>query len=67
MDHEAFISGDFDTHFVEKYFTPEVLQGDDIDAESIGAMALASLLQVQKGHQKIQKNGTTSRWKANRT
>jgi acetyl/propionyl-CoA carboxylase alpha subunit len=67
MDHEAFISGDFDTHFVEKYFTPDVLQGNDAAVESIGAMALASLLQEQKGHQKIQKNGTTSRWKANRT
>jgi len=67
MDHEAFISGDFDTHFVEKYFTPDVLQGNDAAVESIGAMALASLLQVQKGQQKIQKNGTTSRWKANRT
>ena len=67
MDHDAFISGDFDTHFVEKYFAPEVLQGDDAAVESIGAMALASLLQEQKGHQKIQKNGTTSRWKANRT
>ena len=67
MDHEAFVSGDFDTHFVEKYFTPEALQGDDVDVESIGAMALASLLRVQKGHEKIQKNGTTNRWKANRT
>jgi len=67
MDHEAFISGDFDTHFVEKYFTPEVLQGDDANLESVGALALASLLQEQKGHQKNINNGTTSRWKANRT
>jgi acetyl/propionyl-CoA carboxylase alpha subunit len=67
MDHDAFISGDFDTHFVEKYFTPDVLQGDDAAVESIGAMALASLLQEQKGHQKNMNNGTTSSWKANRT
>jgi len=67
MEHEAFISGDFDTHFVEKYFTPEVLQGDDANLESVGALALASLLQEQKGHQKNINNGTTSRWKANRT
>jgi acetyl/propionyl-CoA carboxylase alpha subunit len=67
IDHEAFVSGDFDTHFVEKYFTPEALQGDDANLESIGAIALASLLQEQKGHQKNIKNGTISRWKANRT
>jgi acetyl-CoA carboxylase biotin carboxylase subunit len=25
LEHEAFVSGNFDTHFVGKYFTPEVL------------------------------------------
>ena len=24
-EHEAFTSGDFDTHFVKKYFDPEIL------------------------------------------
>ncbi|MFM7234607.1 MAG: acetyl-CoA carboxylase biotin carboxylase subunit [Flavobacteriales bacterium] len=29
IQHEAFVSGDFDTHFVKKYFTPEVLNSED--------------------------------------
>ena len=43
MQHEAFTSGNFDTHFVKKYFTPEVLQrqqrgrGDD-SGDSDGAI-----------------------------
>jgi acetyl-CoA carboxylase biotin carboxylase subunit len=67
MDHEAFLSGDFDTHFVAKYFTPDQLEAKDASLEEVGAMALASLLQEQKSTQKVQKNGTTSRWKANRS
>lgn len=67
MDHEAFLGGDFDTHFVAKYFTPDQLEAKDASLEEVGAMALASLLQEQKSTQKVQKNGTTSRWKANRS
>ncbi len=67
MDHEAFLSGDFDTHFVAKYFTPDQLEAKDASLEEVGAMALASLLQEQKSTQKVQKNGNTSRWKANRS
>jgi acetyl/propionyl-CoA carboxylase alpha subunit len=67
MDHEAFLGGDFDTHFVAKYFTPDQLEAKDALIEEVGAMALASLLQEQKSTQKVQKNGNTSRWKANRS
>lgn len=67
MDHEAFVGGDFDTHFVANYFTPDQLEAKDTSLEQVGAMALASLLQEQKSTQKVQKNGTTSRWKANRS
>jgi acetyl-CoA carboxylase biotin carboxylase subunit len=67
MDHEAFLGGDFDTHFVAKYFTPDQLEAKDASIEEVGAMALASLLQEQKSTQKVQKNGNISRWKANRS
>ncbi|MEL7021879.1 MAG: biotin carboxylase, partial [Bacteroidota bacterium] len=29
MQHEAFVSGHFDTHFVKNYYTPEALQADN--------------------------------------
>ena len=35
MQHEAFRSGNFDTHFVGKYFTPEKLQHAELQINSI--------------------------------
>jgi acetyl-CoA carboxylase biotin carboxylase subunit len=40
IQHPAFVSGDFDTHFVKKYFTPEVLQSED-ETEMIAAAIAA--------------------------
>jgi acetyl/propionyl-CoA carboxylase alpha subunit len=39
IQHEAFVSGQFDTHFVKKYFTPEVLDEHHDDEETIAAIA----------------------------
>jgi pyruvate carboxylase subunit A len=39
LQHEAFKSAQFDTHFVQKYFTPEKLQSDD-EAHVAAALAL---------------------------
>lgn len=39
IQHEAFVSGQFDTHFVKKYFTPEVLDEHHDDEEKIAAIA----------------------------
>ncbi len=62
LKHEAFISGKFDTKFVEKYFTPEVLDEADPEKEQI-AIALASLLIDQKAHGAQIKNEGLSKWK----
>lgn len=69
MTHEAFRSGNFDTKFVEKYFTPEVLRSIPVEEEEI----LASLLAVQgKEEKKSPTPGTlgepvnVSQWKKNR-
>ncbi len=48
MQHEAFRSGDFDTHFVKKYFTPEVLQTDNEDEARIAALLMQKLLSAAK-------------------
>jgi propionyl-CoA carboxylase alpha chain len=39
MKHPAFISGDFDTHFVKHYFTKEAMVEDSKTVEMIAAMA----------------------------
>ena len=43
IQHEAFRSGHFDTHFVKNYFKPEYLDNQDDNAEEIGAIIATSL------------------------
>jgi len=66
MNHDAFVSGKFDTHFVQNYFTPESLIPENEALEATGAAALASMLQENKASQKTVINEKPSRWKANR-
>ncbi|HEX8547027.1 MAG TPA: biotin carboxylase, partial [Cytophagaceae bacterium] len=50
MNHEAFVSGKFDTHFVKKYFTKAVNdQQDHTSEEEIAALMVLSLLQKKPG------------------
>ena len=44
LQHEAFISGNFDTHFVQHYFTPDKLQQAD-EAEIAAELALKLYLE----------------------
>jgi len=65
MQHEAFTSGNFDTHFVKKYFTPEVLQTGNEEEAMIAALLVEKLL----GGKKIAANSVTlesSNWVKNR-
>ena len=43
LEHEAFISGNFDTHFIQHYFTPDKLYHTD-EAEIAAALALKMYL-----------------------
>ena len=69
MEHEAFRSGNFDTHFVKHHFTPEVLKTEPKTNETqIAAVLVAHLLHQNKkpvggaATVEVQK----SKWKANR-
>jgi acetyl-CoA carboxylase biotin carboxylase subunit len=69
IQHEAFVSGNFDTHFVKKYFSPEVLLREDEDEMTIAGMAavLAFLKKnVSSGGIKNEPL-SVSKWKANRS
>jgi acetyl-CoA carboxylase biotin carboxylase subunit len=48
MQHEAFISGKFDTHFVSKYFTAESLKTNDETAAMLAAITAVMQLRNQK-------------------
>lgn len=70
MEHPSFISGDFDTHFVNKHFKPEYLDGKSNEKEEeIAALLGAHLLQSQSAKsQQLTKGekGSSSKWKMNR-
>lgn len=65
VQHEAFVSGDFDTHFVKKYYTPEVL--DHFDTEEERAAALAATLFFADDQAAPAATDALSRWKLSRT
>lgn len=50
LKHDAFVSGQFDTKFVEKYFSPEVLHtAHHVEEERIAAALTALLLEQSEG------------------
>jgi len=68
MQHEAFRSGNFNTHFVSKYFNPERLKEEDPDEALMAALAGAMFYKkttalVNAALQAEQ----VSNWKRNRT
>jgi len=67
IQHPAFVSGDFDTHFVKNYFTPEVLASEN-DAEAmVAALAAADWLQSRSKPSSVAATGSpVSQWQRSR-
>ncbi|PZX54832.1 acetyl-CoA carboxylase biotin carboxylase subunit [Algoriphagus chordae] len=59
ITHKAFVSGDFDTKFVENYFTPDVLEEEvsDVERELLAALAVEFFTQ-NKSSGKLQSEST---------
>jgi acetyl-CoA carboxylase biotin carboxylase subunit len=68
LKHDAFTSGNFDTHFIKHYFKPEMLASEDKDEAIIAALFGAKLIASKKASTANQPQNTTdkSKWKANR-
>ena len=49
MEHEAFVSGNFDTHFVAKYFRPGIPEAGDEDEALIAAVIALQQLKKSRG------------------
>jgi len=64
LKHDAFISGKFDTKFVQTHFKPEMLDTHNEEEEQI-AIALAAYLleEKKKTSNAVGKDGQTSKWK----
>jgi acetyl-CoA carboxylase, biotin carboxylase subunit len=68
IQHEAFTSGNFDTHFVKKYFLPEVLNRYSVEEERIAAIAaMRFLMQANElDSVTLERTEETSNWQKNR-
>ncbi|CAN5383047.1 acetyl-CoA carboxylase biotin carboxylase subunit [soil metagenome] len=70
LQHQAFVSGDFNTKFVEKYFTPASLETDTKEDDDKIAAALATYIMDQNRtsikYPNHSAEATVSKWKKNR-
>ncbi len=71
LQHPNFISGDFDTHFVAKYFTPEVLKQKNNEKEEIAALLATfyhqtSMKSNPAQQSSLNKDCKQSKWKLKR-
>jgi acetyl-CoA carboxylase biotin carboxylase subunit len=67
LKHEAFVSGKFDTHFVEKYFNPEVIENGLEDEKEVAAfMVVKQLLKANLNKSTTSNFQSSSNWKKNR-
>ncbi len=63
MQHEAFINGSFDTHFVANYFKPELLLEKISEKEEELLALLAGQIVAEKKQQQLLKNNYSQKWK----
>lgn len=69
MEHEAFKSGNFDTHFVKNFFKPEYLNKYDEQEAEIAAISIANIFQQNKKTNSIsvaENIDSSSNWVKNR-
>ena len=68
MEHQAFVNGNFDTHFVKNYFTPGMHRNLHDDELQLAAVLAVRHIQSQAGA-KASSDGNSSKksaWKTNR-
>jgi acetyl/propionyl-CoA carboxylase alpha subunit len=69
LQHEAYIKGDFDTKFIDKYFTPDKLNFESVNADLEIKIAAISGMLFGKEEQHASgtlNNSNESAWKRNR-
>lgn len=63
--HEAFVSGNFDTHFVKKHFSPEKLEQGTEEEAKVAAMLIAQLLEKRQKSPKLNTSSNIVQIKSN--
>lgn len=64
--HEAFLNGNIDTHFVKKHFTPEAIRKDAQTNSELAAKIGLKLYLDRQQHLSVNQN-TNQNWKAHRS
>jgi acetyl-CoA carboxylase biotin carboxylase subunit len=69
LEHKAFRSGNFDTHFIKNYFTPDMLDSKDPDEAAIASILGSAWMNAQKlkSGKLLETGGNASAWKTNRS
>jgi len=68
LEHKAFRSGDFDTHFISNYFRPEMLKSARKEEEEIAALVSSWWISGQNKAKKVaEPTAGFSAWKMNRS
>jgi acetyl/propionyl-CoA carboxylase alpha subunit len=70
MESDAFVSGDYNTHFVQDYFHPEKNnKNTDTDIEQVAAIIAANIFEKTAQTTNLKLNGqkqSVSNWRKNR-
>jgi acetyl/propionyl-CoA carboxylase alpha subunit len=66
MEHAAFVSGDFDTHFVGKHFEPDLLKSSTQEEKMIAAWYASKLFNEKKLKAANTVSSEKSKWRQNR-
>jgi acetyl-CoA carboxylase biotin carboxylase subunit len=69
MEHSAFTSGNFDTHFIKQHFSPEMLHHENEEEGIIAALIGAKLISRSTNYSKFNEPEASlsrSKWKSNR-
>jgi acetyl-CoA carboxylase biotin carboxylase subunit len=63
LEHDAFVSGQFDTHFVQNYFTKEALTADEADEDAVAAALALQVYLKEKGRLHAPETKVTGWWR----
>ena len=66
MDHPAFVSGDFDTHFLSKYFTGKSITSASKEEKEVAAWFAAKLINDHSTASMVVNASVESQWRKNR-
>jgi acetyl-CoA carboxylase, biotin carboxylase subunit len=66
MHHEAFLKGDFDTKFIEKYYQPEMLKQEKPELHAAAAFSAGNLFFKQEGSVQTEEKNQPGLWQLRR-